>query len=260
MNVPPQKAVQALFAAAREDAPEDAQRDAMWGRVAVATGLAAGAAAAATAASSAPGALTTATAATSVAAATTGAASSAASATLTAKLVVLGGIIGACGTALGVVITLLVVAPSSSGPAASPSRGAAVVAQRSVAPGARLANPEARRRDTTSDDRATARTSASVAAAAAPPVAASTVAPVDTASGLAEEARLVTEARAALVQGDAARALALVSATKRIANRSLEPEELGLEARALRALGRADEAAATELLLKRRFPDSALAR
>jgi hypothetical protein len=47
---------------------------------------------------------------------------------------------------------------------------------------------------------------------------------------------------------------------RRLATRALEPEELGLEARALRALGRADEAAAAELRLKNRFPDHALAR
>lgn len=77
---------------------------------------------------------------------------------------------------------------------------------------------------------------------------------------LAEEARLVTAARSALVSGDPARALALVQATRKLGARSLEPEELGLEARALRALGRTDDAAAAELVLRRRYPDHALAR
>jgi hypothetical protein len=80
------------------------------------------------------------------------------------------------------------------------------------------------------------------------------------AGDLGEEARLVTAARTALVAGDAARALSLVQATRKLGARSLEPEELGLEARALRALGRADEAAAAELVLRRRYPDHALAR
>ena len=77
---------------------------------------------------------------------------------------------------------------------------------------------------------------------------------------LGEEARLVTAARRALVSGDAALALSLVQATRKLGTRSLEPEELGLEARALRALGRADEAAVAELVLRRRYPDHALAR
>jgi hypothetical protein len=51
-----------------------------------------------------------------------------------------------------------------------------------------------------------------------------------------------------------------VQATHKLRSRSLEPEELGLEARALRALGRADDAAAAELVLRRRYPDHALAR
>ena len=70
----------------------------------------------------------------------------------------------------------------------------------------------------------------------------------------------MTAARAALMAGDAARALSLVQTTRKLGARSLEPEELGLEARALRALGRADDAAATELVLRRRYPDHALAR
>jgi hypothetical protein len=83
---------------------------------------------------------------------------------------------------------------------------------------------------------------------------------VDDASVLAEEARLVTEARSALLRGEAERALTLVKSTSRLPVRALEPEELGLEARALRALGRSDEALATELRLKSKFPNHALAR
>ena len=82
----------------------------------------------------------------------------------------------------------------------------------------------------------------------------------DAASALAEEARLVTEARTALVRGEPERALVLARSTRRLAVRVLEPEELGLEARALRALGRADEALAAELTLKSLFPSHALSR
>ena len=82
----------------------------------------------------------------------------------------------------------------------------------------------------------------------------------DEASALAEEARLVTEARRALLEGTPERALALVRSCARLPVRALEPEELGLEARALRALGRTDDAVAAELRLRQRFPGHALAR
>ncbi len=77
---------------------------------------------------------------------------------------------------------------------------------------------------------------------------------------LAEEAHTVTEARHALVAGDAAGSLQLVYRTRTWSVRALEPEELGLEARALRALGRTDEASVVEASLRRRFPEHALAR
>jgi hypothetical protein len=79
-------------------------------------------------------------------------------------------------------------------------------------------------------------------------------------SDLSDEASLVTAARTALVAGDPARALLLVQSARKSKARSLEPEELSLEARALRALGRADEALATELALRGRYPAHALAR
>lgn len=68
------------------------------------------------------------------------------------------------------------------------------------------------------------------------------------------------EARAALIRGEPDRALTLARATRRLPARVLEPEELGLEVRALRALERADEALATELTLRKRFPNHALSR
>lgn len=85
--------------------------------------------------------------------------------------------------------------------------------------------------------------------------------PVDLSeSGFAEEARLLTEARTALVAGDPARALALVAKAEAGPSKGLVPEELGIRARALHALGRTDEAAEVELTLKRAYPDHALAR
>ncbi len=79
-------------------------------------------------------------------------------------------------------------------------------------------------------------------------------------SGLAVESRLVTEARAAVVRGDAATAMQLLQQTKTLKARALEPEELALEARAARALGNVDAAEAAELRLKSRYPSHALAR
>lgn len=80
------------------------------------------------------------------------------------------------------------------------------------------------------------------------------------ASTLEEEARLVSEMRAALLRGDADQALALSRTIDRLPARALEPEELGLQLRALRALGRTDEALAVELTLRRRFPEHALSK
>jgi len=196
------------------------------------------------------------------------------------KLVALGGLIGAAGTALGVVVTVSVVTPESPPPPRTPSTIAGVGAPASARAGdprashetgdarrgATLSSPVIRRRDpeqaaaaTSGDGAGTslpdARTSPSAAAAGLGAVGAR-----DQASDLANEAQMVTEARRALVSGDPARALALVRGARKLPVRALEPEELGLEARALQALGRSDEAAAVELVLRRRFPDHALAR
>jgi hypothetical protein len=77
---------------------------------------------------------------------------------------------------------------------------------------------------------------------------------------LMREANLVAEARGALMRGDAEGALVAIRAASRARLRALEPEELSLEAQALRTLGRTDEAVAQEIMLRKRFPDHALAR
>ncbi len=77
---------------------------------------------------------------------------------------------------------------------------------------------------------------------------------------LERESRLVAEARGALVRGDARASLAAVRAAQAIDSHALAPEELSLEARALRALGNEDGAAAAEAKLRTRYPDHALAR
>ena len=232
-----------LFAAAREDGPDDAERDVMFREIAMATGLAVATAVAASAVASAGSSAGTTT---SVAAKAGG--------MLGFKLLAVGAALGAAGTALGVLLTLTVVAPESS---RAPVRLASTTAPVTVSAGARLAQPEARKRDLADGAKNEVKESAEPPSV---PSAPSPDANAGAASDLGEEARLVTAARNALVAGDAARALALVQGTRKLSARSLEPEELGLEARALRALGRADDAAATELVLRRRYPDHALAR
>jgi hypothetical protein len=77
---------------------------------------------------------------------------------------------------------------------------------------------------------------------------------------LTREATLVSEARGALVRGQPETALGALRATELLPSRAMEPEELSLEARALRALGREPEAEFVESQLRARFPDNALAR
>lgn len=235
-----QLSMESLFAAARADAPDDETRDAMWNSVAGATGIAAGATVVAAA-----------TRATSTAAKP--AVASAGLASLGTKLVVLG--LLACAVAGGALAfgsmeSTIGVAPAS--PVTAPIARTVRVPAR----GAQLADRAARARDSRIDrpePSAPHPPITSVAPSTSP-------APSSATSDLAEEARLVTEARSALVGGDPAHALTLLRRTHRFATRALEPEELSLEARALRALGRADEAAATDMSLKSRFPGHALAR
>lgn len=77
---------------------------------------------------------------------------------------------------------------------------------------------------------------------------------------LAREAQLIARARGELRRGEAERALASVRATRSLATQRLQPEALSLEARALRALGRLDEALVVEASLRSSFPEHALAR
>jgi hypothetical protein len=263
-----------LFAAAREDGPDADERDAVYRKIALTTGALAGSAVGVAALSALPTpsalgaaalaaeAATSASAAASTAAATGGA--------FGMKLLAIGIALGAVSTAFGVLLAITLVTPET---APGATRAAAAVTPATAMPGAKLARPEPRKRDASDDARASAtadaEASASASAKASADANAKAKADADakgrtgaTSGGgdLAEEARLVTAARAALMAGDPARALILVQTTRKLGARSLEPEELGLEARALRALGRADDAAVTELMLRRRYPDHALAR
>jgi len=77
---------------------------------------------------------------------------------------------------------------------------------------------------------------------------------------LAQEASLVVEAREALARGDPQSALRAVRAARTLPSHQLRPEELAVEARALRALGRDDQAKDVDSTLRKRFPESALAQ
>ena len=215
--------IQDMFAAAREEAPPELVREEVWGRIASTTSL--------------PGA-------------PAGALAAASSKAAVIKLVGIGALVGA-GSAAATLVALgagVASIDDLQAPTARPARSAAVIAS---GESARLAESPPRAR-------------------AAPPridAVASIQAPAptppereDVGSSLAAEARLVTDARRALVRGDAAEALGRIRQTHALTRRALEPEELALEARALRMLGRADEALAAELVLRRRFPTHALAR
>jgi hypothetical protein len=63
-----------------------------------------------------------------------------------------------------------------------------------------------------------------------------------------------------LASGDARGALQAIHDARGLSSRQLGPEELAVEAQALRALGRQDEANEADSMLKTQFPESALAR
>jgi hypothetical protein len=77
---------------------------------------------------------------------------------------------------------------------------------------------------------------------------------------LAREASLVMDARAALAGGDAPAALRAIHAARMLPSHELAPEELAVEAQALRKLGRDDQAKDVDSTLRKQFPESALAR
>jgi hypothetical protein len=77
---------------------------------------------------------------------------------------------------------------------------------------------------------------------------------------LALEASALAEARGALARHDALSALQIVRGLRALPGRQLVPEELAVEAQALRGLGLDDDANAVETHLRARFPDSVLGR
>jgi hypothetical protein len=77
---------------------------------------------------------------------------------------------------------------------------------------------------------------------------------------LIREASFLSEARAALLRGDAKSALRKLRAARSLPVRQLVPEELSVEAQTLRALDRASEAVEAERTLRTKYPESALAK
>jgi hypothetical protein len=251
-------ATRTLLRAAKADAPNAMARAKVWSSVAGAVGGAAGAAGAAGGASTAPGALLTGGAGAS-------------------KMLALGTLLGGT-VVVGLAAMLLRIGPAPSEtplPSSAPiaASGAASPAARpdpSFLPFAAL--PSAPTTAATSPAALIASPARSGPAPAIPPrpegLAGAGVAPASRTSlaastrddALAREASLVVEAREALGRGDPQAALRAIHAARMLPSHQLGPEELTVEAQALRALGRDDQAKDVDSTLRKRFPESALAR
>ena len=145
--------------------------------------------------------------------------------------------------------------PLLAPPAGAPTAGAAQIAAAAPTPSPGSGAHSGHGPHATGAPRSESRPTITPAAANAR--AAGSSAPEDP---LAKEARLVTEARARLSAGDAQAALRLVRAARSMHNPQLVPEELVVEAQALRALGQVDDARGVDATLRAQYPDSALAR
>jgi len=258
-------ATQALLKTARNDGPSAAARAKVWSSVSAAVGGAAGAAVAG--------------------AGTSGVAASAVG-TSAAKMLVAGTLLGGAVT-VGLAAMLLHFGPS---PAATPHLAAAAAtaapepastlalppvddsfagviavgaAGLNWVPGGPAAAPTAAPRATAAHP--VSRPSHAVGASSPHPTAHATAHPtaLRPATGddsLTREASLVAEARAALAAGNPQEALRLVRSARSMRAPQLVPEELTVEAQALRALGKADDAQGVDATLHSQYPDSALAR
>jgi hypothetical protein len=241
-----------LIEAARADGPSAAARAKVWTGVTTVVGEAAGAA------SSVGGGTATGTAG-------------------AAKMLVLGTLLGGSVTVgIGVVMLMVgrtplnptanVAAPAPAAELRSHSmlaRTPAAALSRAEGDGARLADgaraapvPAAAARPTLKTMRFEAgKAAAGLRGSAAPQAGAATES--DT---LAREAAALAEARGALARRDALSALQIVRSLRALPGRQLVPEELAVEAQALRGLGLDDDANAVETRLRARFPDSVLGR
>jgi len=251
-------ATRSLLRAAKADAPNAMARAKVWSSVAGAVGGAAGAAGAAGGASTAPGALLTGGAGAS-------------------KMLALGTLLGGT-VVVGLAAMLLRIGPAPSEtplPSSAPiaALGAASPAARpdpsflpfaapppdpttvAISPAAPVASPARSAPTPALSPRPEGLAGAGVAPASRTSPAAST-----RDDALAREASLVVEAREALGRGDAQAALRAIHAARMLPSHQLGPEELTVEAQALRALGRDDQAKDVDSTLRKRFPESALAR
>lgn len=251
-----------LFAAARGDGPSAASRDAMWRSVEAAALPAAGAGGAG-GAGAASGTTTTAGSAGSGvgagAGAGTGAAPAATTAAIAAKASFLGAVVGSTVSMAIAVVAFHALRPAPTlsndgdapvarveraGDVAPDFRPPAMLAEQGSPP-APASSPGGR----THDDARTGTAATSHAASSA----GGGAVPADSAS-FAREVALVGAAREALLRRDAAACLEALRAARALRSRQLEPEELGLEARALRMQGEFEQAARVEATLRAKYP------
>ncbi len=247
-------ATQALLKAARTDGPSAAARAKVWSGVSAAVGGAAGAAVAG--------------------AGTSGVAASAVG-TSAAKMLVAGTLLGGAIT-VGLAAMLLHFGPSPVVTPLAPPHIVAAAAATAPDPAATSALPPV------DDSFAGSVQGAGLNWVPGGPVAASTPArralvasphptahatahptalrPTTEDDSLTREASLVADARAALAAGNPQEALRLVRSARSMRAPQLVPEELTVEAQALRALGKTDDAQGVDATLHSQYPDSALAR
>ena len=225
------RGARALLDAAKSDGPRAASRASIWGAVSAAAGAAA-----------------TATAATS------GSTFAAAASVSSGKLLTLGALLGS-GLTLGMTLAILRVAPAMMVPhRALPPEAVDTTGlyaderfQDDVPPIPLIMGVS---RSSTEDvTRPRASRLGTIGAVR-----------VSSEDPLMREAAFVADARAALVRSDAEAALSSLDAARRVGSRGLEPEELSLRARALRTLGREEEAAELEWQLRTHYPDHFLSR
>lgn len=225
-----------LLRAAKADAPNAAARAKVWSSVASAVGGAAGAAGAAGSASTAPGALLTGGAGAS-------------------KMLALGTLLGGTVT-VGLAAMLLRIGPVPSEPPGPSSTPIAALA--AASPAARPDPPQVFLPLVAPVVVAPPPAATATGTAPAPRTTPASTSTRDDA--LAREASLVVAAREALGRGEPQSALRAIRAARMLPSHQLGPEELTVEAQALRALGRDDQAKDVDSTLRKRFPESALAR
>lgn len=238
-----------LIEAAKADGPSGAARANVWAGVSTVLGEAAGV--------------------------TSGASSAAAGTAGSAKMLVLGTLLGGSVT-VGIGAVMLFI---GHGPARPPTSVAVrahasefASLERPAPPPAPLLNPEvvqeaaphrahpavtpphSQTRAAGVESAATRKTTATA------PHANAAVAAATDSDTLALEASSLAEARGALARHDAVLALQIVRGLRALPGRQLVPEELAVEAQALRGLGLDDDASAVEARLRVRFPDSVLGR